>query len=344
MISSSILFLGAPAHAQLTELQRAVAEVARDGILKVEVSSAQPIIENGKNICTNEGTAFLISAKHAATADHVLKLPDQCGKPNIIITSRRHSWRTAANFVVSNADVALLKFEVEVPDAMCVLGIMDADLTESAPAFKIGMPARHDDPASISIDIQSPSSTFSPLVPLTPVTTEYGESGSPIIYKFNVVGILKSRHLNYTSYSFMIPRSILAKLLELQKIKNEGNICNPTRRRMVAMGTDMIATINADSKLSLEVANQVQSAIEAVDKRTAAATLFGVEIQTNKQVDNTSECIAVPGAPPVCQQVFRPSPIPSAEKILAAERESKAFQFEINNQLWRQLGRSKSGG
>lgn len=196
-------------------------------ILKVEVSAPQAVFNgDGKNVCKSEGTAFLIGDNLAVTASHVYALDPACGEPVILLESTSYTVQAIAKVLAVAEDVTLLEISKKAPAPMCALALSATDVT-FVDGVRFGIPAGMDYPTPMQVKIGPKDSNFKPFIQLTPTPAEQGESGGPIIYMFNVVGILRAKHAAYPGYSVMTPIGELRSLLKTVQIPIGGTLCNP---------------------------------------------------------------------------------------------------------------------
>ncbi|MCP1738218.1 serine protease [Bradyrhizobium japonicum] len=226
----------------MADTQDIIESTFREAIVKLVVSSAQPVYKDGVNLCESEGTGFLIGSNHVVTAEHVFILPKECGSPIIIVRSQSQSVERLAKVVGAKDDVAVLGMDEALPPTMCSLGLMGSDVFDTK-GIRYGIPGKLRDAAIFPVRLGPKKNEFDPLVVLTPTTAEAGESGGPIIYNFNVVGILRSKHKEYKAFSFMTTVSAIRTLLSQLNLKPAGKICNPVEINMV-VGLGSSATYN----------------------------------------------------------------------------------------------------
>lgn len=232
LLQASLAAAGEP-----SPYMQGVVSVFRNAIVKIDVSTPQAVFKPGPqgesiNICKSEGTGFLVSASHVVTAAHVVQLADECGKPNVVIKSKRAQLQKLATVMDAKDDVALLRIEGAFPAEMCALGLMAQDVY-GVEALRFGIPGGWDQPGPpAGVTIDQKDGPFAPLTLLTPVITEKGESGGPIIYVFNVVGLTRARHEQYAGYSFMTMGSAIRALMAANSVRQSGPICNPVIQNM----------------------------------------------------------------------------------------------------------------
>jgi hypothetical protein len=232
-----LVFSTAVLAAEPSPYENAIVSLFRHAIVKIDVSTTTPVfVENEKkesvNICRSEGTGFLVNTNHVVTAEHVYLLAPECGQPSIVVKSKRSNLQKLAEVVAAKDDVALLKVDSDFPAEMCALGLVDEDVYDTV-AIRFGIPGGWDQPGPpAGVRIDQKDGQFSPLTLLNPAITEKGESGGPIIYLFNVVGLTRARHLQYIGYSFMTAASAISSLMAANGVRPSANICNPVRVKM----------------------------------------------------------------------------------------------------------------
>jgi hypothetical protein len=214
-----------------------IVNLFRHAIVKIDVSSTTAVFKenvNGEsvNICKSEGTGFLINSNHVVTAEHVYLLAPECGQRNIVVKSKKQNLQKRADVIAAKDDVALLKVDSDFPAEMCALGLMKQDVYGTQ-AIRFGIPGGWDQPGPpAGVMIDQKGGQFSPLTLLAPTITEKGESGGPVIYLFNVVGLTRARHAQYMGYSFMTAASAIRSLMAANRVRPSGNICNPVEASM----------------------------------------------------------------------------------------------------------------
>jgi hypothetical protein len=128
--------------------------------------------------------------------------------------------------------VGLLKVDGDFPDDVCALGLNTKDVFGTE-AIRFGIPGGFDEPGPASgVKIGTQTGQFAPLILLSLAITEKGESGGPVIYLFNVVGITRARHAQYPAYSFMTVGSTIRALMAANSVRPSGHICNPVESSM----------------------------------------------------------------------------------------------------------------
>jgi hypothetical protein len=244
-----------------------------------------------------------------------------------------------AKLIESVNDVALLKVDDPFKDPMCFI-TLTSDVFNTD-GFRIGIPGGLEDPVPKEVVIGLDGEQWKPLVLLTPTPVEDGESGGPIIVDFNVVGIMKSKHKQYSGYSFMMKGSSLRNLMLKYRVALDGQMCNPVVIRMIGNS----ANVRADSNLSSEdqsiVLDQIQ---KAVSERLAAANA-GVQVITENasvkisglpQTVFVQSCTKLPFGHAICssapQVVYNPTAANAAASQAAAEIKDKA-SIELWNRL-----------
>ena len=159
-------------------------------------------------------------------------LAPECGARIIIVKSTTHKLQKLATIVAAKDDVALLKLDGDFPPDVCVLGLRAQDIFDIK-AIRFGIPGGFPEPGpAAAVKIGPQRSSFSPLILLAPIVAEKGESGGPVIYQFNVVGITRARHEVYPTYSFMMAGATIRALLNDNAIRPSGHICNPVESDM----------------------------------------------------------------------------------------------------------------
>jgi len=182
---------------------------------------------------------------------------------------------------------------------------------------------------------------WKPLVLLTPTPVESGESGGPILVDFNVVGIMKAKHVKYSGYSFMMKGSSLRNLMLKYKVALDGQMCNPVTLRMIGNS----ANVRADSDLSAADQNTVLNQIQKVVLEKAASVQNQVKvIQDGSSVSISGlpqtiarqTCLTLPFGRQLCtstpEVVYNPAAANAAASKVAAEIQDKAAVA-----LWRDL-------
>ncbi len=268
-------------------LKRIVETSFRNAIVKIDVSSKIPVIRDGKNLCLSEGTGFLVSSSFVASAGHVFELDPGCGELTIVLRSRRNNVERVAKLIESANDVALLSVEEPFQSPMCFVTLM-SDVFD-IDGFRIGIPGGLQDPVPKEVVIGLDGEEWKPLVLLTPTPVEHGESGGPIIVDFNVVGIMKAKHMTYSGYSFMMKGSILRNLMLKYKVPSNGQMCNPVTIRMVGNS----ASVQADSDLSPADQSIVLNQIKKVVTEKKAS------VQNKVQVNQVGSSVNISGGPQV---------------------------------------------
>lgn len=214
------------------ELEQIVERTFRKAVVKIDVSTNTTVIRDDKNICVSEGTGFLVTSRHIVTAQHVYELDPACGKPIIIVKSVAYGLQKLATVAGEKDDVALLEVEGGLPPDMCTLGLNTEDVY-GAKAIRFGIPGGFDEtPGAMPTKIGERALQFGSLVLMTPTATEEGESGGPVIYRFNVVGITHAKHKKYAAYSFMTVGSIVRAIMAEKSIPVSGHLCNPVEANL----------------------------------------------------------------------------------------------------------------
>lgn len=212
--------------------ENVIASLFRQAIVKIDVSSTTPVFKENVNICKSEGTGFLVNANHVVTAEHVYLLAPECGERNIVVKSKKNNLQKLAEVVAAKDDVGLLKVDSDFPAEMCALGLVKQDVYGTQ-AIRFGIPGGWDQPGPpAGVRIDEKDGPFPPLTLLAPAITERGESGGPVIYLFNVVGLTRARHTQYVGYSFMTAASVIRALMAAKGVQPSGHICNPVEASM----------------------------------------------------------------------------------------------------------------
>ncbi|PYE21575.1 hypothetical protein C8J32_1209 [Rhizobium sp. PP-CC-3A-592] len=218
-----------PASAD-NEISSIIKRSLKGAVLKVDVTANIPVFdENNTNLCNSAGTAFLVNENYAVTANHVLDVDPRCKGIVILLRSFPAKTQWLATRADTSNDVALLHFDSVITNNRlpCSL-LVDGDGFGKSGGIKFGIPGSlYIDPQGTTVDIGEKDGGFEPLVTVTPATAELGESGGPIIYNMHVVGLLKSRHQKYSSYSFMIPNEYIRNILFKNNVKSDQTTCNP---------------------------------------------------------------------------------------------------------------------
>lgn len=270
----------------------------RNAIVKIDVSSNTPVLENGRNVCRSEGTGFFVSKSHIITANHVLDIKVQCGEKIIMIKSRKHNLQKLASVVDSSDDVALLRLDSITENRVCSLIFSPQD-TFSTYGFRFGIPEGLEDPDPAELRIGEEDGQFAPLVVLTPATTHRGDSGGPVIKDFNVVGITKARHEKFNDRSFMIRGTIVRALMTRNNVETDGSDCNPAKYWIVTTPggkrgyyTFMIELVNGQG-LSYESRKEIVDQLTASAVRHLSASKSGQTDIKRVSVDPISLRVAI---------------------------------------------------
>ncbi|MGR9195360.1 hypothetical protein [Rhizobium leguminosarum] len=206
-------------------MENFVEEIFERAILKVDVSAPNPVFDaDGNNICKSEGTAFVIGDQIAVTASHVYALDPGCGSPVISLESR--GFNAFGEVIAVHDDITLLKISRPITETMCALALNDIDVAR-VDGIRFGIPGGMEFPTPMPVHIGTDDGNFRPFVQLTPTPAEHGESGGPVIFMFNVVGILRARHAQFPAFSVMTPVGQLQALLLEQSITLNARLCNP---------------------------------------------------------------------------------------------------------------------
>jgi hypothetical protein len=320
-------------------LQRIVEISFRNAIVKIDVSSKTPVIRDGKNLCLSEGTGFLVSSSFVASAGHVFELDPGCGELTIVLRSRRNNVARVAKLIESANDLALLSVEEPFQSPMCFVTLMSDAF--DIDGFRIGIPGGLQDPVPMNVVIGSEHAEWEPLVLLTPTPAEHGESGGPIIVDFNVVGIMKAKHMTYNGLSFMMKGSILRNLMLKYKVTLNGQMCNPVTFRMAGNSASLQADSDLSSADQTVVLNQIKkvltekvSAVQNEVKVTQVGS--SINISGGPQVVIRQHCTNVVFGLAICKSVpevvYDPAAASAAANKVASEiRELTAIK------LWRDL-------
>ncbi|MDH0094197.1 hypothetical protein N7373_22360 [Achromobacter mucicolens] len=236
-------------------LQGSVNAAYAGAILKVEVSAPKAVFasegENkGQNICKSEGTAFLVGDNLAVTASHVYTLDVACGTPTILLWSEVHKVHMLAEPVVVAEDVTLLRVNNKLPPGMCSLA-MSAKEVEAVEGVRFGIPKGMVYPTSMTVAIgPKDQSNFKPFRQLTPTPAEQGESGGPVVYLFDVVGVLRAKHATYPAFSVMTPITGLLALIKDKQIPLPlgGKLCNAAGTQTTVVNID---PVNVGEKVTI---------------------------------------------------------------------------------------------
>lgn len=247
--------------AQYSDLEDMIISTFNNSIVKIDVSNNHPIFnEKGENICRSLGTGFVISHNYVVTAEHVYKLDQRCSDPIIVLRTRTNVQRIALPRGAQN-DVAVLEVETPFDVDTCALGLFDDDVYSSK-GLRFGIPAELLDPEAVPVKIGEKKTQFAPMVVLTPTIVEKGESGGPVIYQFNVVGVTRARHQVYAGYSVMSSASNIRDLMKRLSIHPDGNICNPVQLRMFAGGASGWMAVTPAERLSAQAHQVVASELK----------------------------------------------------------------------------------
>lgn len=210
-----------------SDLQSVLLSVYRHSIFKVDVSTNTAVIHQNSNICLSEGTGFLVNSSHVITADHVVNLAAECGPRIIILKSAEHNVQLRAEVVASENDVALLRIVGSSPSMMCALSIRSEDVYEAL-GYRFGIPGGLNAATHEPVLIQPRNSDFNPLAVLRPTFSERGESGGPVLYRYSVAGVTRSRHPTHPSISVMTPATYIRRLMQENNVSRDLTICNPS--------------------------------------------------------------------------------------------------------------------
>jgi hypothetical protein len=284
--SIGICCLLGSATTQASDVEDIIESTFREAVVKIDVSSNTPVIKDNVNICVGEGTGFLVTLNHVVTAEHVYALPPECGDRIILVKSKAHNIQKLASVIATKDDVALLKVDTEFPKEMCALALLAQDVYDTK-AIRFGIPGGFTEPpGAIGIKIGKHDSDFSPLIVMMPTATEKGESGGPVIYQFNVVGLTRAKHDKYPAYSFMTVGSVIRSLMAANSVQPQGHICNPVESSMWtifipslspfnhATNTgQVIASIKIDKRLSPAKASVAPDFVENLNRKLAGSSV-----------------------------------------------------------------------
>ncbi|MHC2371322.1 hypothetical protein ACVIQT_005970 [Bradyrhizobium diazoefficiens] len=340
-----LLAVSRPERAKAQDVDDDLKITFRNAVVKVDVSSNTPVIRDGVNVCNSEGTGFLISSSHVATAAHVIQIPSECGKPLIILKSRKHNnMMRLAEVIASRDDVALLKANQEFPTPMCALVPLKADIYD-VKGIRFGIPGQFADPVPNPVQIGEKDSEFDPYVRLNSSPAESGESGGPVVYKFNVVGVLKAKHKQYVGFSFMMVASMLRTLMVEKHVVTDGRICNPVE--LSAFFTPPTTSALQPTSLSVRPNNELnaktkQAVSQTISKVSEELAATDNQIQLSSEnaalvisafdrIESKLECSPAPGGAQVCNDV--PVRISGAE---TAQRAATSIKDKVTDQLWQQ--------
>ncbi len=326
-----------PTHAE--NLEDIIKVTFRNAVVKINVSSLTPVIEGGKNLCLSEGTGFLISQNHVATAKHIFDVDKRCGRPTILLQSRRHNVTRMGRVLASADDVALVLATEDFPAPMCALGLNKSDVYDVS-GIRFGIPGQLQDPSPLQVAIGDKDSEWKPLVRLIGQPAELGESGGPVIYYFNVVGILKAKHKSYTGYSFMMVASSLKRLLATQNVTIRGRICNPVETYMAGPNAAEL-NLQPNPDLNEEAQGAVlkliqESAAHAatnVPEISASLDKSKVTISAREKIVPTQECTLVRGGSSgrsICTIRYKEQP---ARDV--ADDATRVILEDTTTKLWR---------
>jgi hypothetical protein len=284
--------LSASSPAEASDYEDLIKSIFKNSILKVEVSNNAPIFDDkGVNICRSEGTGFLISSQYVITAEHVFHLSPKCAKPVIVLQTRLPDTQRAADVVESYNDVALLKINEPLPAPICALRVLASDVYASK-GLRFGIPHDLHDPHAVPIDIGDKDNEFSPMVVLTPTITEPGESGGPVIYQFNVVGITRARSEVHIGYSFMEAAANIRYLMKKHGVSNDGKTCNPAELFMFnaeagasGVGVEVSNDLNGNQK-SRVLDNAAQALASTIGDASAALDVVVSQSQDTLYIQN----------------------------------------------------------
>lgn len=295
--------------ARASDLEDIVESSFRQAIVKIDVSTVTPVIKDNVNICVGEGTGFIVSSTHVVTAEHVYQLAPECGERIILVKSRSHNLQKLAKVVAAKDDVALLEVDTGFPEDMCALALLGQDVYDTK-AIRFGIPGGFSEPpGAVGVKIGKKASEFSPLIVMLPTRAEKGESGGPVVYQFNVVGLTRAQHDRYPSYSFMTVGSTIRALLAANSIQLKGHICNPVESSMwptPPSGTEsrvdpktgkIIASIKVDDRLTGANSAISTTFINDLNKKLSGSsvtvTTAGNNVEVSGKVTRASEERAV---------------------------------------------------
>jgi hypothetical protein len=332
-----LLFSAAIAGDARADLDDIIEATFRNAVTKVDVSSNTPVIRNNVNVCNSQGTAFLIASSYAATAAHVLEIDPECGKPVILLRSRKHNVTLSAQLVKSKDDIAVLKVDRPFPASMCALRLK-GDVYDAS-AYRFGIPGKLQDPAYLKVKIGEKDSEFAPFVRLTATPAEHGESGGPVIHNFNVVGVLKAKHKEYVGYSFMMVGSILRSLIADNQVETSGRTCNPVELNTstdFASSTSLRPNNNlspaAQSAVLAEIEKASSAAVERVSdiRFSQVGDLFSISASDKEVIKKV--CTTFGPFQMFCSD--RKTTVPGVQ---TAVKTAGDIRDDVTGRLWRQL-------
>ncbi|MGO7323783.1 glycoside hydrolase family protein [Rhizobium ruizarguesonis] len=200
-------------------------------IVKISVSFQKSILVDNVEQCQSEGTGFIIDSTHILTDEHVYSFNPSCGKAEIFAKSNYASGEWHLNVVDSRDDIALLETDdneninldsldgrLVHPCSAAVSPVNVYDVVGQGEAFRYGIPGGLSEPTSVGVEIGSESNEFQPLVKITPIPLNPGESGGPIVTGALVVGIMRSKSVHTPMIGLMTPASEISLLLDRNKV------------------------------------------------------------------------------------------------------------------------------
>jgi hypothetical protein len=339
---SAIAFLLlVPENGSASELEDELVKLFDRAIVKIDVSSNLPVFDKeGVNVCTSEGTGFLVSHNDLVTAQHVLALNKACGEPIIIVKSV-YGLQQAGTLVASKDDVALLRIPT-LPTGMCALRLKGSDVFDTD-AIRFGIPGGlNEPPPPPQVRIGKQSGEFAPLVLLSPAIAEKGESGGPVIRGFKVVGMTRAKHDKYAAISLMTVGSKIKALLDENSIK-AGALCNPLEFATLLTPRSKYppATGSPDSgkaTAAVEDVSNIELSVRLKSSLGAAGSLVTPRLIYDVAVRNSAGAFVVRPPAPQDRYVKLERTVPENSHLQEAltQMESKAddISSEIETKLW----------
>ncbi|MDW9738323.1 hypothetical protein GOC00_25940 [Sinorhizobium meliloti] len=259
-----------------------VGQAFRRAILKVDVSAPNSVFDDDDiNICKSEGTAFLIGRNMAVTASHVFDLHPDCGAPVISLESKTFNAEFFADVLAVEGDVTVLKFDQELPKSMCALALRKSNVS-FVDGVKYGIPRGMFFPTPMPVQIGSEQDNdFQPFVQLTTSPTERGESGGPIVFEFNVVGILRAKHPKFSAFSVMTPVSHLLDIIAKNSLQiSNDKLCNPAEVSIFQTdGANFGARITIPVQTQDKNTESIEKRIEYINKIIEKVHRKGLQIK-----------------------------------------------------------------
>jgi hypothetical protein len=215
-----------------------VEKIFRHGVVKIIVYDTDPIIEGGVNKCSSEGTGFVVNRHHIVSALHVLTVDPRCTNVKVLIRSQLHNYEAVAQIKGESKsdDLVLLEIAKSIPPKICSL-VLRGSNSHGEPGYRIGIPKGFQNPRRLSLETGAQDDNeFEPFVKIQPFEASYGESGSPIFVKFNVVGVMHARHTDVGDLNLMIKREYIYNLMsKLNIITSKDDICDLTEAATVVI-------------------------------------------------------------------------------------------------------------